>query len=48
MAVLFSFRPGTKMFQFPGCPLPTLCVQVGVLGGDTQRVTPFGNPGIKA
>ena len=47
-SLLFSIRPATKMFQFTGCPLPTLCVQVGVLGGDTQRVTPFGYPRIKA
>ncbi len=47
-SLLLYFRPATKMFQFTGCPLPTLCVQVGVIGGDTYRVTPFGNPRIKA
>ena len=24
-----SFPPGTKMFQFPGLPLPSLCIQLG-------------------
>ena len=32
-ALLFSFRPATKMFQFTGCPLPALCVQAGVPSG---------------
>ena len=38
---LFSFPPGTKMFQFPG--LAPLC------GGwsSTSRVVPFGDPRVK-
>jgi hypothetical protein len=37
-----SLPPGTKMFQFPGCPLPGLCVQPGVPGHYSRRVAPFG------
>ena len=32
------------MFQFPGLPLPSLCVQLGVAGNDSRRVAPFGAP----
>ena len=32
------------MFQFPGLPLPSLCVQLGVTGNDSRRVAPFGDP----
>src|SRR5258708_40067774 len=35
--------PGTKMFQFPGCPPPGLCVQPGVLEHYLERVAPFRN-----
>jgi hypothetical protein len=42
-----SFPPGTKMFQFPGLPHPTLCVQVGVRAHYHAWVSPFGDPGIK-
>ncbi len=45
---LLSFPPGTKMFQFPGCPLPCLCVQQGVTGHYSRRVSPFGFPWIIA
>ena len=47
-SLLFSLRPVTKMFQFTGCPLPALCVQAGVAQVHLRRVTPFGNPRIKA
>jgi hypothetical protein len=30
------------MFQFPGCPLPGLCVHPGVTGHYSGRVAPFG------
>ena len=36
------------MFQFPGFPLPILCVHMGVLAHYDQWVAPFGNPRIKA
>ncbi len=39
-----SFPPGTEMFQFPGCRLPT---SVGMTGVYPCRVSPFGHPGIK-
>jgi hypothetical protein len=42
ITVLFYFLPGTKMFQFPDLPCPTLYIQVGIadiLGG----VAPFGD-----
>ena len=29
-SLLISLPPGTEMFHFPGCALPTLCIQVGV------------------
>ena len=41
-----SFPPGTKMFQFPGLPLPTLWIQVGVRAHYHAWVSPFGNPRI--
>ena len=37
-----SLPSGTKMFQFPECPLPGLCVQPGVPGHYSRRVAPFG------
>ena len=42
-----SFPPGTKMFQFPGLPLPALCVQAGIHAHYHVWVSPFGDPGIK-
>ena len=45
---LLSLPPGTEMFQFPGFPLPALCVQTGVTRHDPRRVSPFGHPRIKA
>ncbi len=44
---MLSLPPGTEMFQFPGFPVPTLCVQVGLTGHDPSRVSPFGDPWIK-
>jgi hypothetical protein len=41
--MLFSFPPGTEMFQFPGLACSTLYIQVAIL-----RVAPFGNPRINA
>ena len=43
---MFSFPPGTEMFQFPGFPAPALCVQAGLTGHDPSRVSPFGDPWI--
>ena len=43
---MLSLPPGTEMFQFPGFPVPTLCVQVGLTGHDPSRVSPFGDPWI--
>jgi hypothetical protein len=34
------------MFQFPGFPVPVLCVQTGLTGHDPSRVSPFGDPWI--
>ncbi len=42
-SLLFSLPPGTEMFQFPGFPVPALCVQTGLTGHDPSRVSPFGN-----
>jgi hypothetical protein len=44
---LLSLPPGTEMFQFPGLPLPVLCVQTGVARHDPCRVSPFGHPRVK-
>jgi hypothetical protein len=47
-SLLFSLPVGTEMFHFPTCPPPALCVQAGVTGHDSSRVSPFGNPRITA
>ncbi len=44
---MFSLPPGTKMFQFPGCPSLSLWVQLRDAMGLPWRVSPFGNPRIK-
>ena len=46
VSLLLSLPPGTEMFQFPGFPVPVLCVQTGLTGHDPSRVSPFGNPWI--
>lgn len=46
-SLLFSLPVGTEMFHFPTFPLPSLCVQLGVTGLASSRVSPFGNPRIK-
>ena len=40
--MFLSFPTGTKMFQFPACPLPELCIHSGVTGLSSRRVSPFG------
>ncbi len=40
---LLSFPPGTKMFQFPGFPSHTLCVQVRIIRYYPYWVPSFGN-----
>ena len=40
---LLSFPPGTKMFQFPGFPSHTLCVQVWIIRYYSYWVPSFGN-----
>ena len=47
-SLLFSSPAGTEMFHFPAFPPHTLCVQVWVTAHDDCRVSPFGNPRIKA
>src|SRR5262249_33519126 len=47
-SLLLSLPRGTEMFQFPRFPLTALCVQAGVTGHDPSRVSPFGDPRIKA
>ena len=44
---LFSFLPGTKMFQFPDLPPDDLCIQSTVVGYYSYRVAPFRYPRIK-
>lgn len=43
ITVLFSFPPGTKMFQFPGLPLSVLWIQTGVTRHYSGGVAPFGD-----
>src|SRR6201746_2912862 len=45
---LLSLPVGTEMFHFPTFPPHTLCVQAWVTGHPSCRVSPFGNPRIKA
>ena len=45
---LFSLPAGTEMFHFPAFPPHALCVQAWVTAHDDCRVSPFGNPRIKA
>ncbi len=45
---LFSLPEGTEMFHFPSFPPHCLCVQQWVTAHDDCRVSPFGNPRIKA
>ena len=47
-SLLFSLPVGTEMFHFPTFPPPALCVQAGVTGHDSSRVSPFGHPRITA
>ena len=47
-SLLFSLPVGTEMFHFPTFPPHALCVQAWVTGHDSCRVSPFGNPRIKA
>src|SRR5258708_3222183 len=44
----FSLPAGTEMFHFPAFPPLALCVQARVTAHDDCRVSPFGNPRIKA
>ena len=45
---LLSLPVGNEMFHFPTFPPLALCVQARVTGHDSCRVSPFGNPRIKA
>ena len=47
-SLLLSLPRGTEMFQFPRFPPTALCVQAEVTGHDPSRVSPFGDPRIKA
>ena len=47
-SLLFSLPVGTEMFHFPTFPPLVLCVQTRVTGHYSSRVSPFGNPRIKA
>ena len=45
---LLSLPVGTEMFHFPTFPPTALYIQAEVTGHDPSRVSPFGNPRIKA
>jgi len=47
-SLLLSSPPGTKMFQFPGCPPHRLSLQRWVTRHYSGQVPPFGNPRILA
>ena len=47
-SLLFSLPVGTEMFHFPTFPLSALYIQAEVMGHYSHRVSPFGNPRIKA
>ena len=47
-SLLFSLPVGTEMFHFPTFPPAALYIQAEVTGHDSCRVSPFGNPWIKA
>ena len=47
-SLLFSFPPGTKMFQFPGLSSHSLCVQLRITEYYFRWVAPFGDPRIVA
>ena len=44
---LISLPPGTEMFHFPGLASPKLYIHFGILGHDSQWVSPFRNHRIK-
>ena len=45
---LLSLPPGTEMFQFPGCALLILWIQIRIPSHYGRWVSPFGNLRIKA
>src|SRR4030095_15597015 len=45
---LLSLPAGTEMVHFPAFAPPSLCIQEGVTGHDSRRVSPFGHPRIEA
>src|SRR5690606_21908622 len=45
---LFSLPAATEMFHFAAFPSTALCVQAGMTGYKTRRVSPFGDPRIIA
>jgi hypothetical protein len=45
---LISIPSGTEMFQFPEFASTRLWIQRGMTGHDPSRVSPFGDPRIKA
>src|SRR5580704_10293377 len=47
-SLLLSLPAGTEMFHFPALPPTALCIQAGATAHDDGRVSPFGNPRIKA
>ena len=47
-SLLLSFPPGTEMVHFPGLARARLWIQRAVPDVDIGRVSPFGNPRIKA
>ena len=46
-SLLLSFPEGTEMVHFPSFAPSFLCIQKGVTGHDSRRVSPFGHPRLK-
>ena len=47
-SLLFSLPGGTEMVHFPPFASTELCIHSAMTGHDPSRVSPFGNPRIKA
>ena len=47
-SLLFSLPAGTEMVHFPALPSHRLCIQRRMLRYYPKRVSPFGNPRVKA
>src|SRR5215211_3760383 len=47
-SLLFSVPPGTEMVHFPGLSSLSLWIQLRMIRDEPDRVSPFGDPRVKA